>query len=154
MKLYLMQHAFAYSSEVDQERPLSPAGIDQAKAAAKGIKRLGLTFDLIVTSPKRRAHQTAALIAEGVRFPHSDILTTEAVLPQSQPQELLELLRIELPQSNVLVVGHMPQLGRLSAQLLQGGEILFENAGLACFELSSSNLARLEFLLTAQQLAA
>ena len=69
MKVYLMQHALAYSSEEDQERPLSPAGIDQAKAAAKGIKRLGLTFDLIVTSPKRRAHQTAALIAEGVRFP-------------------------------------------------------------------------------------
>ena len=153
MKVYLMQHALAYSSEEDQERPLSPAGIDQAKAAAKGIKRLGLTFDLIVTSPKRRAHQTAALIAEGVRFPHSDILTTEAVLPQSQPQELLDLLQKESPQSRVLVVGHMPQLGRLSSQLLQGGEMLFENAGLACFEISSSHPARLEFSLTTQQLA-
>jgi phosphohistidine phosphatase len=149
-----MQHALAYSSQEDQERPLSPAGIDQAKAAAKGIKRLGLTFDLIVASPKRRAHQTAALIAEGVRFPHSDILTTEAVLPQSQPQELLDLLQKELPQSSVLVVGHMPQLGELSSQLLQGGEILFENAGLACFEISSSHPAQLKFLLTAQQLAA
>jgi phosphohistidine phosphatase len=153
MKVYLMQHALAYSSEEDQERPLSPAGIGQAKAAAKGIKRLGLTFDLIVTSPKRRAHQTAALIAEGVRFPHSDILTTEAVLPQSQPQELLDLLQKELPQSSVLVVGHMPQLGKLSSQLLQGGEMLFENSGLACFEISSSHPARLKFLLTAQQLA-
>ena len=153
MKVYLMQHALAYSSQEDQERPLSPAGIDQAKAAAKGIKRLGLTFDLIVTSPKRRAHQTAALIAEGVRFPHSDILTTEAVLPQCQPQELLGLLQKESSQSSVLVVGHMPQLGRLSSQLLQGGEMLFENAGLACFEISSSHPARLDFLLTAQQLA-
>jgi phosphohistidine phosphatase len=131
-----MQHALAYSSQEDQERPLSPAGIDQAKAAAKGIKRLGLTFDLIVASPKRRAHQTAALIA------------------QSQPQELLDLLQKELPQSSVLVVGHMPQLGELSSQLLQGGEILFENAGLACFEISSSHPAQLKFLLTAQQLAA
>jgi len=148
-----MQHALAYSSQEDQERPLSPAGIDQAKAAAKGIKRLGLTFDLIVTSPKRRAHQTAALIAEGVRFPHSDILTTEAVLPQCQPQELLGLLQKESSQSSVLVVGHMPQLGRLSSQLLQGGEMLFENAGLACFEISSSHPSRLEFALTTQQLA-
>ena len=154
MKVYLMQHALAYSSEEDQERPLSPAGIDQAKAAAKGIKRLGLTFDLIVTSPKRRAHQTAALIAEGVRFPHSDILTTEAVLPQCQPQELLDLLQKESSQSSVLVVGHMPQLGKLSSQLLQGGEMHFENAGLACFEISSSHPARLEFSLTTQQLAA
>ena len=154
MKVYLMQHALAYSSQEDQERPLSPAGIDQAKAAAKGIKRLGLTFDLIVTSPKRRAHQTAALIAEGVRFPHSDIMTSEVVLPQGQPQELLDLLQKESPQSSVLVVGHMPQLAKLSSQLLQGGEMLFENAGLACFEISSSHSARLDFLLTAQQLAA
>jgi phosphohistidine phosphatase len=154
MKVYLMQHALAYSSEEDQERPLSPAGIDQAKAAAKGIKRLGLTFDLIVTSPKRRAHQTAALIAEGVRFPHSDILTTEVVLPQCQPQELLDLLQKESSQSSVLVVGHMPQLGELSSQLLKGGEMHFENAGLACFEISSSHSARLEFSLTTQQLAA
>ena len=154
MKVYLMQHALAYSSQEDQERPLSPAGIDQAKAAAKGIKRLGLSFDLIVTSTKRRAHQTAALIAEGVRFPHSDIMTSEVVLPQGQPQELLDLLQKESPQSSVLVVGHMPQLEKLSSQLLQGGEMLFENAGLACFEISSSYPARLEFLLTAQQLAA
>ena len=154
MKVYLMQHALAYSSQEDQERPLSPAGIDQAKAAAKGIKRLGLSFDLIVTSTKRRAHQTAALIAEGVRFPHSDIMTSEVVLPQGQPQDLLDLLQKESPQSNVLIVGHMPQLEKLSYQLLQGGEMLFENAGLACFEISSSHPARLEFLLTAQQLAA
>ena len=153
MKVYLMQHALAYSSQEDQERPLSPAGIDQAKAAAKGIKRLGLTFDLIVTSPKRRAHQTAALIAEGVRFPHSDILTTEAVLPQCQPQELLDLLQKESSQSSVLVVGHMPQLAKLSSQLLQGGEMLFENAGLACFEISSSHPPRLALALTTQQLA-
>ena len=39
MKVYLMQHALAYSSEEDQERPLSPAGIDQAKAAAKGVPK-------------------------------------------------------------------------------------------------------------------
>ncbi len=154
MKVYLMQHALAYSSAEDSERPLSPAGIDQAKAAAKGIKRLGLSFDLIVSSPKRRAHQTAALVAEGVRFPHSDILTSETVLPDRQPQEFLELLQKEAPESSVLVVGHMPHLGTLSAQFLQGGDIVFENAGLVCFDLCSSGHARLEFLLQAQQLAA
>lgn len=152
MKVYLMQHALAYSAEEDSERPLCPQGIAQAKAAAKGIKRLGLNFDLIVTSPKRRAHQTAALIAEGVRFPHSDILSTEVVLPQGSPQELLDLLQKESPDSSVLVVGHLPHLSKLSSQLLQGGELLFENAGLACFDLSSAHPARLEFLLRAGQL--
>lgn len=152
MKVYLMQHALAYSADEDPDRPLRPEGIDQAKAAARGVKRLGLTFDLIVASPKRRSHQTAALVAEGVRYPHSDILTTEVVLPEQQPQALLDLLQKEAPDSSVLVVGHMPHLAKLSALLLQGGEVSFENAGLACFDLSASP-ARLEFLLKAQHLA-
>ncbi len=154
MKVYLMQHALACSSAENPERPLSPEGIIQAKAAAKGIKRLGLSFDLIVSSPKRRAHQTAALIAEGVRFPHSDILTSDRVLPDRLPQEFLDLLQTEAPESSILMVGHMPHLSKLSAQLLQGADIVFENAGLACFDLSASRHARLEFLLQAQQLAA
>ena len=153
MKLYLMQHALAYPVEEDSERPLSPTGIDQAKAAARGIKRLGLSFDLIVTSPKRRAHQTAALIAEGVRYPHSDIMTTETVLPNQSPQGLLDLLQKESAESSILVVGHMPQLAKLASDLMHGGELLIENAGLTCFDISELKSARLEFHLKAEQLA-
>lgn len=153
MELYLMQHALAYPAEEEAERPLSPVGIDQAKAAARGIKRLGLVFDLIVTSPKRRAQQTAALIAEGVRYPYSDIMTTETVLPDQLPQRLLDLLQKEPTGSRVLVVGHMPHLAKLATTLLQGGTLLIENAGLTCFTLSGSNPAMLEFHLRAEQLA-
>ena len=49
MRLYLMQHALAYSAEEDAERPLNPDGVKQAKHSASGIKRLGLVFDLIMT---------------------------------------------------------------------------------------------------------
>lgn len=153
MKLYLMQHALAYPAEEDSERPLSPTGIDQAKAAARGIKRLGLSFDLIIASPRRRSHQTAALIAEGVRFPHSDILTTEAILPDRSPQDLFALLRKETAESQILVVGHMPHLANLASDLLQGGELLIENAGLSCFDIAESKPAKLEFHLRAKQLA-
>ena len=111
-----------------------------------------MSFDLIVASPSRRSHQTAALIAEGVRFPYSDILTTEAVLPDRPPQELLDLLGKEAADSRVLVVGHMPHLAKLASALMQGGELLIENAGLTCFDLSGADPARLEFHLRAEQL--
>ena len=153
MKLYLMQHALAYPAEQDSARPLTPAGIDQAKAAAKGIKKLGLSFDLIVASPKRRSHQTAALIAEGVRFPYSDILTTETTLPGQPPEDLLELLHQEAAESRILVVGHMPHLAKLANTLMQGGELRMENTGLSCFELPESGPAKLEFHLKAEHLA-
>ena len=117
MRLYLMQHALAYSSEEDSERPLNPDGIKQAKQSAKGIKRLGLVFDLIMASPKRRAKQTAALVAEEVRYPYSDIMTTEALLPDRTPDELLELLQKESTDSRILIVGHLPHLARLTEAL-------------------------------------
>lgn len=151
MKLYLMQHALAYPSEENSERPLSPAGIAQSKSAASGVKKLGISFDLIITSPKRRAQQTAALIAEGVRYPYSDILATEAVLPKASAQEVLELLSAETAEQ-VLIVGHMPHLAVLAEQLLSGAQLVFENAGLTCLELNQQNSARLLFHLTTNQL--
>ncbi|MBW2690686.1 MAG: histidine phosphatase family protein [Deltaproteobacteria bacterium] len=152
MKLYLIQHALAYPAEENAERPLNPIGIEQAKAAAHGIKRLGLGLDLIVTSPRRRAHQTAALISEGVRYPYSDILTTDALLPDQSPQNLLDLLQQEPAESRILVVGHLPHLEKLASNLLQGGNLLIENAGLTCFDISEPESIKLEFHLTAKQL--
>ena len=153
MKLYLMQHALAYPAEENPERALSPTGIGQAKAAGRGIKRLNLSFDLIVASPKRRSHQTAALIAESVRFPYSDILTTEAVLPDRSAQELLTLLQKESAENHVLVVGHMPHLAKVASALLQGGRLQIENAGLTCFDFNQPEAATLEFHLRPEQLA-
>ena len=152
MKLYLMQHALAYSSAEDSERALNPDGVKQAKQSAHGIKRLGLNFDLIMTSPKRRAKQTAALVAEEVRYPYSDILTTEALMPERSPEELLELLQKESTDSRILVVGHLPHLVLL-ADTLSGGDLVFENAGLTCLEMSGPKTARLEFHLQAVHLA-
>mgnify|MGYP001817642435 FL=1 len=144
MRLYLMQHALAYSAGEDAERPLNPDGVKQAKQSASGIKRLGLVFDLIMTSPKRRAKQTAALVAEQVRYPYSDIMTTEALLPDRTPAELLELLQKESTDSRILIVGHLPHLALL-ANTLSGGDLVFENAGLTCLEMSGPKTARLTF---------
>jgi phosphohistidine phosphatase len=148
-----MQHALAYPAEENPERPLNPDGIHQAKSAARGIKRLGISFDLIMTSPKRRAHQTAALIAEGVRYPHSDILTTESTLPDKEPLELLNLLQKEAAESHILLVGHLPQLTNLATHLMQGGELFIENAGLSCFVLDPPQSARLDFHLKNEHLS-
>lgn len=152
MRLYLMQHALAYSSEEDSARELNPDGVKQAKRSAIGIKRLGLEFDLIMTSPKRRAQQTAALVAEAVRYPYSDIMTTEALLPDRTPDGLLELLQKESTESRILVVGHLPHLARLAEALTNGGDLVFENAGLTCLEMSGPKTARLEFHLQAVHL--
>ena len=130
MDIYLMQHGAALDKEEDPQRPLSPAGIEQVRSAAAGMKILGLAFDLIAASPKRRSQQTAALVAEGLRYPYSDILTTEALLPKAEPGEILALLADEKPAGVVLLVGHLPHLAVFASRLTGGAELEFENAGL------------------------
>ncbi len=154
MQLFLMQHGTALSEEQDAERPLSRFGIEQVRKSAAGVRRLLQGFDLIACSPKRRAHQTAALVAEAVRFPYSDILVSEAFLPKAEPDEVMSLLDREAGGSRILLVGHQPCLGRLAACLLQGGEVRFENAGLCALRrIAADQSAILDFLLTAEHLA-
>lgn len=121
MQLYLMQHGQSLNEEEHPEQPLSRAGIATVQESAAALKRLGLNFSAIVCSPKRRAHQTAALIAEAVRYPYSDIGESNALKPTAPPGEVLAFLR-DLPENDsVLVVGHLPSLAHLAALLL-GGE--------------------------------
>lgn len=154
MHLYLMQHGVAMTKAENAERPLSEVGIVQVRQAAAGIRQLLPGFDLIACSTKRRAQQTAALVAEAVRFPYSDILASESLLPEAGPEEVLDLLEREDAGSRILLVGHQPCLGRLASHFLQGGELRLENAGLAAFTTSPSGQPPvLDFLLTAGHLA-
>jgi len=153
MELYLLQHGLALAATEDPLRPLGSAGILQVQTAARGIRQLGLAFELIICSPERRSQQTAALIAEAVRYPYSDILTSEALLPQQDPGALLALVDGEPQESRILVVGHLPQLARLAAQLLGGAELVFDNAGLTCLERIGRDRGRLRWHLSGALLA-
>ncbi len=62
MKLYLMRHGLAIERGTfgeDRERPLTSEGIKKTQRVVKQFHKLGLNFDLIVTSPLVRAQQTA-----------------------------------------------------------------------------------------------
>jgi len=157
MELYLMQHGQAVPETENPEQPLSREGVAQIQASAAAMKRLGLAFDLLVCSPKRRAHQSAALVAEGVNYPYSDIVESAAFSAKAPPAEALDFLRRRGTERSVLVAGHLPSLAAI-ASLLLGGEtpvrLRFENGGLC--RLDTAELApgsgELVFQCTAAQL--
>ncbi|BCR06753.1 hypothetical protein DESUT3_38220 [Desulfuromonas versatilis] len=158
MELYLMQHGQAVAKEEDPEQPLSREGVEAIKASAAAIRRMGLHFDVIIASPKRRSRQTAALVAEAVNYPYSDIVETELVKPMTAPGETLKFLQQYLGEGAVLIAGHLPSLGEIASSLLSDGSkvhLHFENGGLC--HLSVPNLptyeAQLRWSLTAAQLA-
>ena len=136
MYLYLMQHGACYSEELDPDRALTPVGSDQVKASARAMKALGLSFDLVLTSTKKRAVQTAGLVARTLGYPEQAVVSTPALRPTATAQEMLALLAEHEGLGAVFVAGHLPALPVLASALLSSAKVglHFENAGLTGLE--------------------
>lgn len=79
-QLYFVRHGLSemnkknvWSGQTDT--PLTPKGHEQAKLLGQHIQMKGLSFDLIVSSPLQRAHDTAKHIATYSKYPPDDIVT-------------------------------------------------------------------------------
>ncbi len=121
MEVWILRHAKAEeggAATPDEERALTPAARKRMRAAARAIARLDPKFDSILTSPLRRARQTAEPVARALDQ-WDDLIETEALSPGADPKEILrEIEKRRL--GRVLLVGHMPHLGRLLGYLLTG----------------------------------
>ena len=133
MELYLMQHGQAVPESENPEKPLSREGVAQIQASAAGMRKLGISLDTLIHSPKKRAKQTAALIAEALNYPHSDLIETDLVKPTAPVDETLRFLKQFHASRAVMIAGHLPSLGEIASALLTDGSrvhIHFENGGL------------------------
>lgn len=81
--LYFIRHGLSEGNKTSRwsgaatDHPLAPEGHEQAKKAAKAAKDRGLSFDVIVSSPLQRAHQTAKYIADHVDYPPEKIIIND-----------------------------------------------------------------------------
>jgi len=132
MELYLMQHGQAFSEEADPERSLTPEGESQIGKSGRALRKMGVAFDLVVTSPKKRARQTAGIVATHLSYPVDDIKVTETLQPKSPADQAIAFLRAYEDKRSVLVAGHLPSLGEIASALLAEGvgvAIHFEMGG-------------------------
>ena len=124
MNLYLLRHGIAVSAEEtapDGERPLTAKGIKRMRKAARGLRRLGLDFDAILTSPLARARQTADIVAAALGL-ESHLTVVEALQPNCSVEELLASLSDYQHRKHLLLVGHEPLLSGTAAFLRHGQE--------------------------------
>ncbi len=133
MKLYLVQHGHAVSKEQDPQRPLSEKGIADLNKMADFIKPMNIAVDYLWHSEKKRAIQTAEVLAEVIEV-NEDIRAREGLNPNDDVNVLEKELRSI--DGNVMVVGHMPFLGKLASLLLSGSEaagiVRFQQGGIVC----------------------
>ena len=118
MELYLMQHGACYSEEVDPERPLSPVGREQIEKSGLAMKRFGIRVEAVLSSPKKRAVQTAEIVARALGFPPSRIQSTELLNPKAPSLAFLEHLNPLIELRAVFVAGHLPSLPNIASDLL------------------------------------
>jgi phosphohistidine phosphatase len=165
MNLYLMRHGIAVPADdpavaVDAERPLSLKGVKRTRKIAKGMRRLDLSFDVLLTSPLARARQTTDLVAAALSA-EAFVEEMSGLSPESTVEHLLfELTRYQ-DRSDLLLVGHEPLLGNAAAHLLAGKSargalnLEFKKGGLCRIEIDALPLAspgRLHWFLTPKQL--
>jgi len=109
----------------DARRPLTPEGKKKLKAIARGLFRLGVRVDSIISSPLIRASETAAIVTEvfapGVKVESSDFLR-----PGGSLQALLTSLGKRAGLRSVLVVGHEPDLSEGVAKLIGNARANFQ----------------------------
>ncbi len=118
--LYLIRHGIAENRgdawPDDNKRPLTPQGMSRLRKSMRGLARLGISFDVVLTSPLVRARQTADIIAsECESRPH--IVAVDALAPGGSYLALIAELEKQSRRSGIAMVGHEPGLGELAARL-------------------------------------
>ena len=122
MILYVLRHGIAEDEGPkgdDRSRRLTPRGRARMRAAADGMRALGLRFDVILTSPLVRAVETAAIVAEAYDGkPEPQQLP--ALAGGASPAGVVRALRPFARHEHVAIVGHEPGLSGLASLLLTG----------------------------------
>ena len=163
MNLYVLRHGIAVEPgtpgyEQDAERPLIPKGKRQLRQIAAAMEKMGLRFDLVVSSPYLRAKQTAEIIVESLKL-EERIRISDALTPEGDPTILIrQLNELKPAPESLLLVGHEPNLSRLIAWLTSGHTdmvINLKKGGLCKLEaesLRAGRCAALAWLLTPKQM--
>ncbi|HUG09748.1 MAG TPA: histidine phosphatase family protein [Opitutaceae bacterium] len=146
MNLYILRHAIAAhpgdrgmpAGLSDFDRPLTAEGRRKLRLSIAGIEALGVRPDLVVTSPLVRAVQTAEIFAKIVGIRRAALVVSALLAPGGNRRELIrEIDRLAQQTSDILLVGHEPDLGELIGLLCAG-------SASATFELKKGGLAKLE----------
>jgi phosphohistidine phosphatase len=120
MELYLFRHGVAEDAKPgrpDAERALTDEGKKKVADVVKTAHRAGVDPSLIVSSPYRRAIETARLAVEGFGYKR-DIVRTETLVPHGSPEKVWAELRDYREEPAILLAGHEPLMSQLVTYLL------------------------------------
>ncbi len=162
MNLLVVRHGRSRSRSrhegADEQRPLTDKGKELMRKNARGLGNL-VDVPVLVTSPYRRARQTARILRDEIS-PEPGWMETDVLVPRADPGTFIDWYneqREELP-SPVTIVGHNPHQERFISFLLSGERernVRMKKGGAALIHTSrepSPGEGRLEWLLEPEHL--
>lgn len=117
MRLYLVQHGEARSELENPERSLTVRGEEETRKVSDATKRLSIRPAKIYHSGKKRAEQTAGIIAAALDLPAQ---MGQGLNPNDNIRPWVE--RISTEAEDLMIVGHLPFLEKLASFLVCGDE--------------------------------
>jgi phosphohistidine phosphatase len=140
MNVYLMRHANAGTPRknplLDARRGLIKEGKEQCILMAQMLGALDVQVDAIVSSPLKRALQTAQFVGTELGF-DGKVEVSPALAPSADFPAFQRMLAHYVDREGVLVVGHNPNLFHFLGRMVTGN-------GAAAIRLRKGSIARVD----------
>lgn len=125
MELYLLRHGVAEKDRPglsDAERALTQEGRRKLRQVLKAAADAQVQPSLIVTSPLKRAVQTAEVAVEVLGY-KKQVLRSKVLLPGSSVEQVWDEVRVHRDEPSLMLVGHNPLFAELSGYLLGSADL-------------------------------
>ncbi len=140
MILYLMRHADAGSLRgnplLDSKRGLVKEGKEQCMLMARVLSAAKAQIDVIVSSPLKRALQTAQFVGTELGY-DAPVEISPALAPGGAYAEFQEMLAEYGGHEGLLAVGHNPNMFQFLGRLITGN-------GAAAIRMRKASIARVD----------
>jgi phosphohistidine phosphatase len=146
MIVYFLRHASAGQSltnlKKDEKRALDKSGIEQCGYVGRALAALDVQVDLILSSPLKRAAQTASLVGNELSY-EGKLQFENALRPGAVFADFHQLLNKYAKRDALMVVGHNPNLSEFLGRVISGSgceaEVELKKGAVAKVELSRSS---------------
>jgi phosphohistidine phosphatase len=120
VQIYLLRHGIAENGapgRPDSERALTDEGREKLRRVLERARAAGTAPSLILTSPYRRALETAEVAANTLGY-DGKLLKIRVLVPESSPFDVWQEIRSRHEERAVLLASHEPLMSSLAAFLL------------------------------------
>lgn len=123
-EVLILRHAKSdwSTGEPDFERPLNERGRNDAPLMGKAIRKSKVVPDLIISSPAKRAKQTANAVIKNSGF-QGEVQWPESFYYENYENIIQTIQNVSDAYQRVLIVGHNPKLENLVSALTSNGRL-------------------------------